>query len=223
MIGLQRIFAVTIFVASSVCATYSQAYWQFTYTSDELPWVAGYLGGEPSDIVGTREPPYPRFHAIFKSEATLVNSGPTTFELDPAYVAVLWPNDEVVENFVVQTPSFITLDSDGSVLDWEFSLRFFYRGVAPDEPPYEQLIEFDSGNGGVDHFKYKVDIYNQRPFNTWEYVNTVEVHQQAASNVDNWVIEKIDVPEPHPLMLLIAGLGTLLLGRSRVNSQGNIR
>ena len=82
--------------------------------------MAGYLGGEPSDIVGTREPPYPRFHAVFKSEATLVNSGPTTFELDPAYVAVLWPNDEVVENFVVQTPSFFKLDRVGIVVDLEF-------------------------------------------------------------------------------------------------------
>ncbi|PUA29483.1 MAG: hypothetical protein B0W54_02525 [Cellvibrio sp. 79] len=217
MISLQRIFAATILLTSSLCATYTQAHWQFTYTSDELPLVAGYLGGEPSDLVGTREPPFPFFSVTFTSNDSLASTGTTTLQLHNPSTTANWPDYTMAEYFAPQTPSFITLNSDGTILDWEFSLEYFYRGTGPDVPPGEIRASVQSYLGGDDRFEYKTDIYTQRPFNTWQYVNTVETHYAGASDWNNWVIEKIDVPEPHPLMLIVVGLGMLMINRVRVN------
>jgi hypothetical protein len=218
MIGISRIFVTTILLTGSLLATYTHAHWQLTYTSNELPLVAGYLGGEPSDLVGTREPPFPFFSVTFTSNDNVASTGAaTTLQLHNPSTTVNWPDYTMAEYFAPQIPSFITLNGDGTVLDWEFSLEYFYRGSGPDNPPSEHRAFVQSYFGGDDRFEYKNDIYTQRPFNTWQYVNTVETHYAGASDWNNWIIEKIDVPEPHPLLLIVAGLGILIISRARIN------
>ncbi len=191
---------------------------QFTYTSQELPFESGYLGGIPDDTVGVDEPPYPIFSVSFSASkndltATLL-SGDLSIGLSPE-------NSTLLGNLPA-TDSSITFNEDGNVVAWHFALALTENSPAtPDEPPGRNSWFVESTHGAntcnCDWLMYDFDLYTQRPYNTWAYVNTLGfLYGGLNTNTpQNWTIAKVDVPEPANSLLFLMGLAMIGLIRLR--------
>jgi hypothetical protein len=191
---------------------------QFTYTSQELPFEGGYLGGQPDDSIGIDEPPYPSFSVSFAatendSLASLL-SGDLTISLSPQSSKLL--------NALPVTDGQVAFDNDGNVTAWHFALALTETSPAtPDEPPGSTGWFVESTHGAntcnCDWFMYDFDIYTQRPYYTWAYANTVGFLYGGlnTNSPENWTIGRADVPEPPTSLLFLAGLAMIGLVRLR--------
>ncbi len=217
----KRFFAIVAFITGIFCTTTAYAHLQLTYTSDQLPFYAGYRDGEPTDDVGTRNPPFPLFSLTFTSTGELPRDGSTTLLLNKTASYIDHPESRWAPDFLPQIPASITLDSAGNILAWDFSFLFVYHGTDP-EPPGELISSikssYSTGGDNIDRYEYKNDIFMEKPAGNWIFLTTVEVYYEGKSELNNWKIESLHIPEPNPLLLVLIGSGLLAASRLRITT-----
>lgn len=213
---LNAVFFRIVFLGAALITQSAFANLQFTYTSQELPFRQGYLGGDADDTIGSNEPPYPSFSVSFaNTENNVINtlvSGDLLINLAPGFSTLL--------NNVPATDSSITLNDDGSLAAWHFELAFTQTTPeTPTDSPGRNGWFVESSHGvntcNCDWFKYDFDIYTPRAYDQWAYVNTVGLLYGDANTSDNWTITKVEVPEPPSPLLFLAGIAIIGLVRLR--------
>lgn len=212
---LNPLVASSLFIVPMLVASQASAF-QLTYTSDALPFIQGYLGGEPDDSVGTYDPPTPIFSAVFDT----TGSG-LTYSFSSANVQV----DSPYAASFTATPgadSSITFNSDGSIASWNFLVTFtqYFEEIPFVQPENYQTwtmtSSYGAGTCNCDTHWTQFDIFTQRQ-HTWSYVNTIRVLYGGDSATDNWSYESASVPEPFSAALFLTGMG--LLGAARLRKK----
>lgn len=187
---------------------------QLTYTSQELPFIQGYLGGEPDDNIGSHEPPFPIFSAVFNSSGNGL-----TYNFLSADVYVDFPHPGAF-SVTPGNDSSITFNEDGSIASWNFFMTFtrHYEAIPLEQPPGYNTWTVASSYGidtcNCDTYWNEFDLYTPRQ-ESWAYVNTVRVLFGGDNSPDNWSYEAAKVPEPMTSFLLLTGLGALGVARLR--------
>ena len=188
---------------------------QLTYTSFDLSFIQGYLGGEPDDSVGSADYPF-KFSATF----TATESNPATL-LSGTFIEIpSWTSNPGFTHSISLIDSNITLNTDGSVSAWNFSFSALYDnagnidgGIDPSHDTWLINSSYGANTCNCDYVKAESDIFIRRQ-NTWQYINTLGFEFEGANLPSNWTIENVDVPEPLSYLLLLSGLG--LIGAARL-------
>lgn len=210
---LKHICARSLLVVPALFAQTVSAF-QLTYTSQELPFIQGYLGGEPDDSIGSHEAPFPVFSAVFNS-----SENGLSYNFLSADVNIDFPH---ATSFSA-TPGYdssITFNGDGSIAAWNFFVTFtrHYESIPLEQPPGYNTWTVASSYGldtcNCDTYWNEFDIYTPRQEN-WAYVNTIKVLFGAENTTSNWHYEATEVPEPMTPLLLLTGLGLLSAARLR--------
>lgn len=210
-------FLVILFSSTFFCQTASAL--EFTYSNLDLRFLQGYLGGEPSDLVGNNEPPFPTFSISF-------NSTPENFHASfvSGDLTIQQPNGDSFEALLLEdvpaSNSSITFNQDGSISAWNFSLALTQTSPQTIDNPggtSSWLVDSSYGDNtcNCDRYKSIYDIHTQRPYNTWQYVNTLGVLFGSETSPANWSYDNIQVPEPTTYLLLLSGLAIIGLTRFR--------
>lgn len=215
---IQTLNRVAIFSTAVLFSQSTLANLQFTYTSQELPFEGGYLGGIADDSVGVDEPPYPLFSVSFTANENNLTATLLSGNLSIGFS----PENSTLLGDVPAPDSSITFNEDGSVAAWHFALTLTENFPAtPDEPPGRNGWFVGSTHGAntcnCDWLMYDFDLYIQRPYNTWAYANTLGfLYGGLNTNTpENWTIAKVDVPEPQNPLLFLIGLAMIGLVRLR--------
>lgn len=204
-----------VIIFSSTLLAHSALALQFTYNSDELNFLQGYLGGEPSDLVGSHEPPFPSFSASFVGTTENLTSTFLSGDLTVGFPG----NQQLLQN--LPTPlSSITLNPDGSIAAWHFLLALTQTLPQTQDSPggtNSWLVEssYGANSCNCDSYTFFRDIFTPRPYYSWEYVNTVGALFAGDNAPDNWSIDNTDVPEPLSYFLLFSGLAMIGIRRFR--------
>jgi len=212
---IQRLVSLAIFFGTSLFAQSTFAL-QFTYTSQALEFKQGYLGGQPDEYIGTYDPPSPIFNISFVGTA----NGLTTKLLFGDVTVSEHENLYQIDDIPATNSSRITLNNDGSIASWSFSLGIVKTTPqTSDNPPNRAAWLFQSSYGAntcnCDLYKKSSDIYTPRPYYTWQYVNRVGVLYVGENSLSNWSVENTEVPEPMSYLLLFSGLTVIGLTRLR--------
>lgn len=213
---IQRLSTTATLFLTTLFSQSSLAYLQFTYTSQELPLLQGYRDGEVDDGIGSYDPPFPLFSASFTKTD---NSQTMTFNTGDLSVGAPYPPYQLL-NDVPATNSSITLNKDGIVAAWNFSLAMTQIvPESPDNPMYSRnwLVESSYGINtcNCDKLFFGADLFIERPFNTWQFIGTLGFLHGGPSDPGNWSIGEVNVPEPQPHMLFLTSLAMIMLARSR--------
>ncbi len=204
----------------------AHAYLKLTYTSDPLEFVDATLSGQEHPTASQATPPH--FQAVFEARSSTTNSaGERTYWLKELQAAVVTPgNYRPPLDYDLQGLAYMTFDSINinRIIAWEFALVFAGPSSEPGYPGQEfSYFESTHGNNSCncDQVQERSDIYTTRPQGNYEFVATMEIFWRGDSELSNWRLEYIEVPEPQPFSLLLAGLGlTLLARRTRVSCIG---
>jgi len=189
---------------------------QFTYASSALLFKQGYLGGEPDDTVGSYDSFSPSFNVSFQGDT---NGLITTFSAGNLTIN----NDELpyhLNNVPASSNSSITLNNDGSIAAWHFSLAL--EQITPqigENAPERNTWWVESSHGSntcnCDWYKNEYDLYITRPYGSFAYVNTLGFLYGGENTPGNWSLTNTDVPEPVNYLLLLSGLAMVGLTRLR--------
>jgi hypothetical protein len=209
------------------------AYLQLTYTSNPLSFLQGYLGGEPSDDVGSDDQPLPSFSVIFDR----ISDGSSTQTLSGTGFASVLDESNFAENIPVSTGS-LTLNEDGTPAAWNFSLQltklipgvrdlefdengelvYFNEYSLPSKTSWLFESSYGAGTCNCDKYLYEDDIYIERAYYSWAYANTLGFLYGGESSPSNWSVTKVDVPEPKTYLLFALGLIVMCVRKMRRNN-----
>jgi len=188
---------------------------QFTYQSQELPFIQGYLNGFPDDSVGLHEPPYPIFR--FSGIADIQNSQANFSEGD---VWLSQSDNTFFEagNFTAQD-SYIRFNPDGTPAAWHLDLQLLKQADSGPWGPSRDFWRIQSSYGdnscNCDSLWYEYDLYIQRPFDTWAYAATLGFENGGADDSANWRWAPATVPEPWAIWLMAVGLASIGIVRKK--------
>lgn len=217
------LFAALFALASTILASPSHAaLLKFTYTSNLLPLTATYYEGELWDYPEEIEPL--SFSMSFTAEEQDLSLKPITsffmdefsFSHNSSYYIFDYP-------LRLSRGSYgrVSLNKAGDIVSWNLLLEM------------SELItpETDLGEHKVANRKASVvsrggaktcncDLLTSRiHVHTWHYhwiqLAPLKYEFSDANQIDNWTIERIDVPEPGLAGLFFSGLATLLWCRRR--------
>lgn len=188
---------------------------QFTYQSQELPFIQGYLNGSPDDNVGLHEPPYPIFS--FSSVANLQDN---RANFSDGHVWLSQPDDSFSDlgNFSAQD-SYIRFNPDGTLAAWHLDLQLLKESSGgpwgPSRDFWRVQSSYSDNSCNCDNFWYEYDLYIQRPFDTWAYAATLGFENGGTNDSANWRWEPVTVPEPWAIWLMALGLVSIGAIRER--------
>ncbi len=224
---IQRTVTLLVFSSALVFTNTAFAYYQLTYTSNTLPYLQGYLGGEPYDVESD-QPSYASFNVLFDniSEST----SPQTLS-GSGLVNVVEPS---LSESIPITSGSLTLGADGIPTAWNFSFQFtkstpgvrdleldengetiyFNEFTIPSKTSWLLESSYGADTCNCEKYRYDGDIYVERPYYSWAYANTIGFLYGAESSPDNWSAKKVDVPEPNTYLLFVLGL--IIIGVRKV-------
>ena len=218
---IKRVINFALCSAAILFAQNASAYLQLTYTSNPLSFLQGYLGGEPSDDVGSNDQPLPAFSVIFDK----ISEGSSTYSLSGTGFASVLDESNFAEDVPISTGS-VTLDAYGTPAAWNFSLQltklipgvrdleldedgeliYFNEYSLPSKTSWLFESSYGAGTCNCDKYLYEDDIYIERAYYSWAYANTLGFLHGAENSPSNWSVAKADVPEPKTYLLFALGL-----------------
>jgi len=217
--------------SSAILFTHSAAaYVQLTYTSNPLPFVQGYLGGEPDDYLGSFDPPFPSFNVVFDN----ISETSSTQNLTGTGYASVLDESNFAEDIPISSGS-LTLGADGTPTAWNFSLQltklipgvrdlafdedgeliYFNEYTLPSKTSWLFESSYGAGTCNCDKYLYEDDIYIERAYYSWAYANTLGFLYGDESSPSNWSVTKVNVPEPKTYLLFALGLIMMSVKRMR--------
>ena len=211
-IFIQRILAVIVLTSAAALSLPTFAYYEFTYTSQQLPFAYGSLNGFIDPELGSND--YPAWFSIsFNSAGGLSPTAPTIFSMNnPIAVSSADPNGEM--EIKPESNGYIVVNPDGTISSWELNVMTFIRPTDRFEEVTNTQIDLHSRGGtascNCDEFVYRYTVAIQRPYDQWMPGSTLAFHNQGASAFSHWTItEKVSVPEPGSVILFILGLSLI--------------
>jgi len=209
---IRRLILLVIY-ALTITPSTSFAHTLFTYTSDDLQLIEGYLNGDVRDISMIEDPYIPPFSVSFVGE---MNNLTGTFFSGDLMVSVF----SGYEQFFTAVPvsdSSITLNESGVALAWNFMLavtRSSYDDVnGPGRDSWVVKSEYGDNTCNCDILTNERDLYIPRPYNTWSYAATLGEMFSEENDVDNWSITSTSVSEPPAWVLILCSLFFLGLAK----------
>lgn len=199
-------------------STPAWAYLTLTYTSADLQLIEATLNGDDHPTAWEASTA-PHFFTSFESTRSETQvDGSTTMFLQHTKAAVRFPfNQRDPLEYTQQSPAWISFDDKGSILGWHFALLFSRPASPNNSYPGEQFSLIESSYGAdtcnCDRTYERYDIYTSRPYGQHAYVGTVALGWQLDSNVANWTITNVKVPEPGAGLLSLLGFGLLFAAR----------
>ena len=187
---------------------------QFTYHSQDLPFIQGYVAGEPSEDVGNYDPPFPYFSVDFAGAPANQN-----LQLTASNVSLWWdtPYDGYLWSNSLSDDSYVHFDSNGVADAWHFALELLLQSPGDEVTnPTNDLLKIESSHGGnladQDTFWAKSDIYIQRQ-GSWQLVSWLDFEYASPNTADNWAWAPVAVDEPWAIWLMALGVATLSMRR----------
>lgn len=213
--------------ASFVISFPASAYLQFTYTSPELPLIAAFYDGSPWEDYPheLREPL--SFTLSFKAEEQDLSLKPVThFFMDDFVFSLNAPVADGIFNYPMRVSPVsygrVSLNKKGEIVGWNLIMTI--TELITPETDMQEVYAADrwetivsrggAGTCNCDVFTSRVNVH------TWHYVwiqlAPLRFDYSNSNSVDNWTLEKIAVPEPTSVGLLLMGaLGFLGIHRLR--------
>jgi hypothetical protein len=206
---LRDIFFLLIFFSPATFAGL-----QFTYQSEALPFIQGYLNGSPDESVGLHEPPYPAFN--ISGFADIQNNQATITQGD---VWLWWEPDNSHLGAFSATESYVRFSPEGTPVAWHLDLQLLKQSDSGPWGPSRDFWRIQSSYGdnscNCDSLWYEYDLYIQRPFDTWSYAATLGFENGGGNSLANWHWLPVTVPEPWAICLIALGLVSISLLRRR--------
>ncbi len=208
----QRLSLLIIFIAASFSHV-SLAYPLFTYTSDKLMLIEGYLNGDLRDISMIEDPYIPGFTVSFLNDKDHSNG---TFSSADFIVELVSGYQDFFTGATISNGS-ITLNENGIATAWNFALSLTYKNFDWDYGPDHQgwFIHSEYGNNtcNCDSLRNERDLYIPRANYSWSYVASLGELYTGSNKAESWTIKYTNVSEPQAWIIMLFGILCLWIKR----------
>jgi hypothetical protein len=208
-----------LFFSALMISLPASAYLQFTYTSQQLPLTQALYGNAPwEDFVYEDYGPF-NFSISFKADEQDLSLKPVTHFLMDDFTFAFDADYFVLDYPLRISPTStgrVSLNKKGEIVGWNLTVTITQL-ITPDTD-MEQLYaaghwETIASRGGTgscncDVFTHRINSHTWH--HRWIKLAPLQYIYSGESGIDNWSIEKINVPEPGSAGLLLAGLLGLL-------------
>lgn len=215
---IRRVAALIAITNAAILSPSVFAYYEFNYTSQQLPFAYGLMEGSVDSELGGGG--YTEWFSIsFNSDIELSSTALTTFTMTNP-IAISSANPDGGMEIKPDSNGYVVLNPDGTIANWDLNVMMFVPHITRyDEVSNTQVNLHSSGGtpaGNSDEFIYRYTVATERAYDTWAAGATLEFHNQGASATSGWtVVEKASVPEPSSVILFAAGLALIGFFRRR--------
>lgn len=207
---------------AAICLTIAlpaSAHLQFTYTSQPLPMSSYLVDGWPYDL-GESMPP-PAFTFSFTApEQNLTQESLVHYVGENFTFALISPDaDYIYYSIDIKPASYaqVSLNAKGEVAGWDFMLAitelitpetdmFFYN-----MSDHEVRVTSNSETGDLLRLRFHPITWHRH----WIQLAQLEIDFSGAQS-GHWTVDKISVPEPPLVGLLLIGLLMLIWSREHI-------